>query len=86
MCERTVGTYTRAGLLAAVTVFEERTGMSSEVFEQRFRAGEIDDAFYANVWHQLLEELRDYGPDADDVDDAGVIEQARTLAPERAGV
>lgn len=86
MCERTVGTYTRAGLLAAVTVFEERTGMSSEVFEQRFRSGEIDDIFYANVWHQLLEELRDFGPDADDVDDVGLIRQVRTLVPDPAGV
>lgn len=83
MCERKVGTYTREGLLAAVTVFEERTGTDSAEFERRFAAGEVENSFWANVWHQMIGELRRYEGDETLEDAQRMVSHVREMVPER---
>lgn len=82
MCKSEIGSYSRSGLRAAIAIFEERTGMPSAEFEQRFSEGELE-GFYYNVWHQLLGELGDLSA-PEDAADENLIAEVRQMNPERA--
>jgi hypothetical protein len=57
MCKTPISNVTESGLLAAIAVLEEHFGMSSDEFQGRYAAGELDQLFAANHWDHLLDML-----------------------------
>jgi len=83
MGEHKVGVYSARSLRGALRVFEERFGVSTDVFMDAYRSGRSISGisgFYANVWASMAEDVERMlpaHPTLPQTDDGAYVEHVR---------